>query len=162
MDITVSETVCDDNKLILMHGLPRSGKSTWALAQDYPVVCPDAIRLCTTGKRWWGPIEYHVWATAKTMVRSLFLAGHKIVILDSTSRTLSAREMWKPELDVTWKLYYKPIKMFAHECIRRAIVTKMPELVTVIRSMVNNWEEIQPEEGIEEWPLLTTDSIICS
>jgi hypothetical protein len=96
------------------------------------------------------------------MVRSLFLAGHKVVILDSTSRTREARDMWKCELDVTWKLYYKPIRMFAHECIRRAVVSKMPELITVIRNMVNNWEPITPEEGIEEWPLLTDDSIICS
>jgi predicted kinase len=87
IDTTMAAQLSKDNKLILMHGLPRSGKSTWALEQGYPVVCPDAIRYCTTGKRWWGPIEYHIWATAKTMVRSLFLAGHKIVILDSTSRT---------------------------------------------------------------------------
>ena len=152
----------NSNKLILMHGLPRSGKSTWALEQGFPVVCPDAIRLCTTGKRWWGPIEYHVWATAKTMVRSLFLAGHKVVILDSTSRQRSARDMWKPELDVTWKLYYKPIKMFVHECVRRAIVAKMPELVEVIHYMAVNWEHITSEEEIEEWLLSMTDSTICS
>ncbi len=32
------------NRLILTVGLPRSGKTTWALEQGWPIVNPDSIR----------------------------------------------------------------------------------------------------------------------
>jgi hypothetical protein len=60
--------------------------------------------------------------------------------------------MWKPEIDVTWKLYYKPVKACVDTCVERAIKSKMPELVEVIRHMACNWENVQVFEGIEEWP----------
>ena len=35
--------------LIVMVGLPRSGKTTWARKQGYPIVNPDSIRLAFHG-----------------------------------------------------------------------------------------------------------------
>ena len=71
--------------LILTVGLPRSGKSTWAMQQGYPVVNPDSIRLALHGHRFREESEEHVWAIAKTMVNSLFIAGHDKVIVDATN-----------------------------------------------------------------------------
>ena len=70
----------DDNLLFLTVGLPRSGKSTWALSQNLPVVSPDAIRLALHGLAFDAKRETEVWDIAMMMVRSLFLAGHKNVI----------------------------------------------------------------------------------
>jgi len=140
-----------DNVLIMTYGLPRSGKSTWARKQGVPIVCPDAIRFAKTGQRWWGPIEHEVWATARTMVRALFLAGHKTVILDSTCGTRQQRDFFTPSPDVPWRRYVKEVHTLPEECRHRAMET-YPELVEVIDFMHENWEPIRPEEGfIFDW-----------
>jgi predicted kinase len=137
-----------DNALVMTHGLPRSGKSTWSRTHVGPIVCPDSIRLAKTGKRWFGPIEHEVWATARTMVRALFLSGHKTVILDSTTGTRSQRDMFLPSPDVPWRRYLKVVPTTRGTCILRALSGPYPELVEVINYMADNWEPVQPEEEI--------------
>lgn len=152
IDTTSCKSSVTNKVLILTHGLPRSGKSTWAQKQGVPIVCPDAIRLAKTGKRWWGPIEHEVWATARTMVRALFLAGHDTVILDSTAGTRKQRDFFLPSPDVPWDRYVKVIEESSAVCKERALDGPYPELVEVIFFMDENWEEIQPEERIfEDW-----------
>lgn len=80
--------------LISMVGLPRSGKSTFCNELGYPIVCPDAIRLALHGERFIAKSEPYVWAIADTMVNSLFLAGHDIVLLDSCSLSEKRRAPW--------------------------------------------------------------------
>ena len=150
IDVTDEKPVREGCKLIMTCGFPRSGKSTWARSQDYPIVCPDAIRLAKTGQRWWGPIEHEVWATARTMVRALFLAGHDIVILDSTCGTRQQRDTFLPSPDIVWERCYKTIETSSLRCKTRAMGS-YPELVPVIDWMQKNWEPIQPEENIEPW-----------
>jgi len=134
----------------MMQGLPRSGKSTWARSQSWPIVNLDAIRLAKTGQRWWGPIEHEVWATARTMVRALFWAGHRIVVLDSTNYSRQQRDMFCPSADVQWQRFVKIIDTPALECCRRAKET-YPELVGVIEQMAENWEPVESDEGIGKW-----------
>lgn len=51
--------------LVLMVGLPRSGKSTIARSGRVPIVSPDAIRLALHGQPFIASAEPTVWATAK-------------------------------------------------------------------------------------------------
>jgi len=88
------QTISSGNTLILMHGLPRSGKSTWARQQGFPVVDTDAIRLSKTGQRWYGPTEHEIAPFALTMIRALFVAGHKTVILDSNAYLRKERDFF--------------------------------------------------------------------
>ncbi len=138
------------NILLMMMGLPRSGKSTWAQSQGYPVVDCDAIRLAKTGQRWWGPIEHEIWPFAKTMIRSLFLAGHKIVILDSTSLIRNQRDKFINSDDIQWDRYVKIIHTPVDICKQRALDT-YPELVSVIDWFDTNREELHPDEDIRIW-----------
>lgn len=140
-----------DKKLIMLSGLPRSGKSTWAKKQGYPVVSPDAIRLAKTGRRWWSPIEHEVWATALTMVRALFLAGHDIVIVDTTSCTRRSRDNFKPPKDVFWQRWVKYIDTPIEVCIERAINSGQADLVEVIENQYVNSESISRDEHISSW-----------
>lgn len=154
-DREIDKTVTFDNVrkgcvLIMTHGLPRSGKSTWAQSQTWPIVDPDGIRLAMTGQRWWGPIEHEVWATARTMVRALFWAGHNSVILDSTCYSRRQRDMFLPSEDVPWLRFYKPFDTPKSVCCERAMET-YPALVDVINWIDDKWEPIQPEENIELW-----------
>lgn len=134
----------------MTQGLPRSGKSTWARSQGWPIVSPDAIRLAKTGQRWWGPMEHEVWAAARTMVRALFWAGHQIVVLDSTSYNRLQRDRFCPSRDIQWRRFVKIIDTPVLECCRRAKET-YPALVEIIEQMAKNWEPVEPDEGIKLW-----------
>ena len=129
------------NKLILTVGLPRSGKSTWALEQGVPVVAGDAIRLALFGKLWWEPGEHQIMATARTMVRSLFFAGHSVVIFDSLNVTKASRRFWLPTSDCMWDLDYKVIGEKPKVCIDRAIKSHQVYLIPVIERAVSEWQQ---------------------
>ena len=84
-----------EKTLILTVGLPRSGKSSWARCQGYPVVNPDSIRLRLHGQVFAPQAEPFVWAVAHLMVESLFEAGHSTVILDATNISRRRRRGWR-------------------------------------------------------------------
>src|SRR5260370_2244466 len=97
------------NQLMLTVGLPRSGKTTWALKQTYPIVAPDAIRLAVTGQRYVELTEPLVWAIAKIMVRALFHAGHQTVLLDATNLPKHPRVQWPdPHRTVRYHVVHTP------------------------------------------------------
>lgn len=108
--------------LIVMVGLPRSGKSTWAKKQGFPIVEPDAIRFALYGQEFWGPGEPMVWSVAYTMVRALFLAGHRNVILDAVSHTQYRRDEWirkgRTE-DVPWNVFFQCVDTPENICLQR-------------------------------------------
>lgn len=135
------EAILRDHKhvLICTVGLPRSGKSTWARKQAYPVVNPDSIRLAIHGQRFVATAEPFVWATAKVMVRSLFLAGHQTVILDATNVTKKRRMEW---FDAEWATLFKTINTPKEECVTRARAEGDEEIVPVIERMDSDYEPL--------------------
>lgn len=135
--------------LVALVGLPRSGKSTWAKASGEPVVNPDSIRLALHGRRYVESAEPFVWATAKLMVHSLFLAGHPVVILDATNVTRKRRREWYNEIH--WRTVYNVIPTSMDECIRRAQAANDTEIVPVIKRM---WEQFEPLDETET-PLIS-------
>ena len=141
------ENRCTDNILICTVGLPRSGKSTWAQNVNVPVINPDGVRLAKTGRRWWGPIEHEVWADVRTMIRSLFWSGNKVLILDSTNFQKRARDALHPSLDVLWKRRFVLFDTPVDVCKERAMQT-YPELCDIIDWFADNWEPIdERKEG---------------
>jgi|WetSurMetagenome_2_1015567.scaffolds.fasta_scaffold03042_10 predicted kinase len=147
-DIRDLPVISSGNQLILMVGLPRSGKSSWANQQGIPIVDLDAIRLAKTGQRWWGPIEHEISATARTMVRALFVAGHKTVILDSCNLLYEQREYFKCSPDIVWDRLAKIIDTPASVCKDRAATT-YPDLVPVIDWFDTNKQAIAESEQIK-------------
>ena len=107
-------------KLILTVGLPRSGKSTWAKEQGFPIVNPDAIRLSLHGQRFQPEAEGFVWAIAYLMADALFKAGHDTVIVDATNITKKRRQSW---IDKFTDCHVKYVAINTTElvCIERAI-----------------------------------------
>jgi predicted kinase len=133
--------------LIATVGLPRSGKSSWAQQQAYPIVSPDAIRLAMHGQAFIASVEPYIWAIARTMVGALFLAGHRHVILDATNISRKRRNEWKSP---DWALYFKPIPTPASACHERATATGRDDLHAVIDRMASEAELIAPDEQV--WP----------
>ena len=126
-------------KLICTVGLPRSGKTTWAKEQLSPIVNPDSIRLALHGQRYQPEAEHFVWAIAKVMVRSLFLAGHDFVIVDATNTTEKRRKDWVSD---EWETVFHHIKTSKEVCIERAQSANDAEIIPVIERMSENFEEV--------------------
>lgn len=132
--------------LIATLGLPRSGKTTWARSQAYPIVNPDSIRLALHGQRFVGLAERFVWATAHAMVRALFLAGHRHVIFDATNTTRKRRdELASPE----WGTFFRLVDTSADVCRERARSEGDTEILPVIDRMAAQWEPLG--EGERRW-----------
>lgn len=140
------------NTLILMVGLPRSGKSTLArkYVEDHnaAIVNPDAIRLALHGQAFIAEAEPMVWCLAKYMVKHNFLAGHDKVILDATNLTKERRREWRSK---HWSLAYYYVDTDIDTCIERAIANNQQELVPVIKRMHIAFESVEESEKISQW-----------
>ncbi len=131
------------NILIVMVGLPRSGKSTWAKMQGAPIVCPDAIRLALHGERYIQLAEPFIWALAPMMVRALFLAGHTKVIVDGCHVSRKRRDAW---LAPEWQTWFKVMRTDVQTCLYRAEQEQDKEIMPIIDKMNEEIEPIQPDE----------------
>ena len=132
-------------------GLPRSGKSTWAKTTGFPIVNPDAIRLALHGQAFIKEAEPMVWTIARYAARSLFHAGHSIVILDATNTIQRNRNEWNCS---DWQILYKCFKTDRSECIKRALANKQDYLLPVIERMDRQMEWPDKELSEQEEDLL--------
>ncbi len=137
----------------MMVGLPYSGKTTKALELSakfgYPIVCPDAVRLALHGQRFVGDAEPMVWTIAKYMVKALFIAGHKVVILDATNTTRKRRDEWKSK---SWaRAFCTTNDAKVDDCIARAKENHDDEILPVIDRMVKEYEPITMDEAEVVW-----------
>lgn len=131
--------------LVMMVGLPRSGKTTVAMdvgkSLCAPIVSPDDIRVALHGQQYVASAERFVWATAHLMVRALF-RSHDFVILDACSHTQARRAEWKSS---GWRRNYKVVEIDKAKCIARAEGDE--RVIAAIERMAEAWEPI----GESEW-----------
>lgn len=135
-------------KLIVTVGLPRSGKSTWAMKYseqtNTPIVNPDSLRLALHGQTFLKQMEPYVWALSKTMVETLFNTGYKSVIIDATHTKKPWRKQWKSKKwDVVFVVFNTPVET----CLDRAKNTDKEYLIPVIKRMAKEFQEVTKEEG---------------
>ena len=132
--------------LILLVGLPRSGKSTWAKEQMEPIVSPDSIRLALYGGVFCWEAEPMVWAMARYMVKALFLSGHDTVILDACNLTEHRRMDWVCD---EWTTVLHLVTTAADECASRAIASGRTSLLPVIAKFDQGKQD--PLLDLKEW-----------
>lgn len=133
--------------LVCTMGFPRSGKSTWAAKQPWPIVSFDAIRLALHGQRFVEQAEPFVEATGRIMVRSLFHAGHKVVVFDGTNISKQRRMMW---FEDDWTTYWKVFDVSSGTCRERAIADDRQDLLPVIERMYMQRQPLSPSCNL--WP----------
>jgi predicted kinase len=143
------------NRLVLMMGLPRSGKTRRARGRGYPIVSPDSIRLAMHGQRFATLAEPLVWAIAKIMVRALFLAGHDAVTVDATNCTRKRRDEWRSR---DWVRIFEVVPTDAATCRARAEAENDTEILPVIDRMAAEWEPLTAEEYTAEERELLDDT----
>jgi predicted kinase len=135
-------------KLIVLVGLPRSGKSTWAIGNEDPIVNRDSIRLALHGEAYLQPAENMITVLEDNMVKSLFLAGHDRVVVDATHTHDKARSRWeKMAKKEGWTIQYVAFTTSKDECLNRAIDGGRTDLVPVIERMA---EQITFPEGCND------------
>lgn len=139
--------------LLMLMGLPRSGKSTKAtiISQAFPggapIICPDDIRLALHGQQFYGPAEPFVWATAKVMAKAL-ARRHELVILDATNITRRRRDDWK----YGWtNRYILHIPTDKQTCIERAMAGSDAAILAAIERMAIQLELPEEDEGLVKW-----------
>ena len=133
--------------IILTVGLPRSGKSTWALKQGYPIVNRDAIRLAHHGEAFLGKCEDFITYLENLMVDTLLETGHKFVIIDATHITKKRRDKWVNRYkgkDVN--IIYKPFTTSVELCRERAMTSDKAYLLDVIDRMTSQLETLTKDE----------------
>lgn len=139
----------DRKLLIMLVGFPRSGKTTWALKQGYPIVNPDAIRLALHGKSFIGDAEPMVWAIARYMVKALFRAGHIRVILDACNNTRKRRDPWA---DDAWERKFMVFDTALELCRDRVEEGENADgLRGAILRMDEQHEPVEEDEGESEY-----------
>lgn len=116
-------------------GLPRSGKSTISKKLGYCIVNPDSIRLALHGKRFDIEYESEVWKITKIMVKSLFLAGHRVVILDATNTTNKRRDEWIDDKNRNYSILFIKVLTDKDTCIKRAMEDGYDDLIPIIEDM---------------------------
>lgn len=129
--------------LVMMVGLPRSGKTTAAQTLSSPIVSPDAIRISLHGRRFYAETEAFVWALARVMVASLFRAGHDRVILDACNHTRKRRQEWKSDL---WSRSYVVTGTKKETCMATARESGDEEIMPIIAQMAADFEPVQADE----------------
>lgn len=83
--------------LILMCGLPGSGKSTYLknriFFREGIILCPDDFRLVLTGRSFYEPAEDSIWSHVKIAARVLLKRNYHVII-DCTNLTVEKRKNW--------------------------------------------------------------------
>ncbi len=126
--------------LIMMIGLPRSGKTTISnLLRDsgIPRICPDDLRAMVHGKPFLPQWESLVWGTAEIMVTDA-LRTHDKVILDATNLLERNRGVWSRLLGIQFsksEIKYIYVDTPASVCIARAQQNNQDYLIPVIERM---------------------------
>jgi predicted kinase len=124
--------------LILMVGLPRSGKSTFLRAGGYQcVVSPDEIRRYLGCFPFTAHMEPMVWWLTRLIINVLFAAGAWVVVLDATNVSKRRRDEWDSS---AWVRQYIVIDTPKEVCIARAIQGGNEYLVPVIHRMAKEMQ----------------------
>jgi predicted kinase len=81
-------------RILVLTGLPASGKSTWAAAQLIGVLSSDAVRALLTGAEETQHVNGLVFATLRQLLEARVRAGAAATIVDATSLTRTERRSW--------------------------------------------------------------------
>jgi predicted kinase len=144
--------------LIVLVGIPRSGKTTWLRARikeargEIGVVNIDAIHQALHGQ--WFSVQARdlVHGLALFMVRYLFKLGHPVVVLEAANWLEGQRRLWiadngasvsgEPEWDTEFYVFNTP----PGECLTRRREAEWPgeggvTMNHVIEGMAGQWED---------------------
>jgi predicted kinase len=119
----------------------------YSRSNSTPIVCPDAVRLALHGQAFIQSAEAFVWATVHTMIRALFLAGHKAIIIDACNISRKRRDAWKYREYQDCEVEFVEFRTPQSVCESRAVWAGREDLLPIIERMATNRAPIAPDEG---------------
>jgi predicted kinase len=139
------------NKITLMCGVARSGKTTWVNNNKKDtdiIISADEIRKIVYGQRFWQDGESIMWSIRTMMLEYLMKQG-KDIIIDETNTTKKRRfSIIKLANKHNYIIGINVITgITEEECKKRAIETDMSDLLSIIEYQYKNFELPVKEEG---------------
>jgi len=125
-------------RLVVMVGLPQSGKSTEVKLMGCPIVNRDSIRKTLGGTIRYFKEEARVTEIEHIMVESLFNAGHDDVVIDATHLKPAYRNNWKRfAKNRDYDIYFYLVMTSLETCMMRAKrnFPDEPKFPGIIRNM---------------------------
>lgn len=135
-------------KVIVLIGLPASGKSTWAAQQRAVTLSSDALRQMLAGDASDQSIHVHVFAALRFLLRRRLAIARGDTIIDATNLTPRWRRDWirtaanaGVPVEAVW--FDTPLET----CLRRNAARDRVVPAEAIRAMAQKLVPPRPEEG---------------
>lgn len=134
--------------LTVTRGIPASGKTTWAQAQNTPTVCRDDLRKSVFGLQCKGVLGRTAEATITTlqesMVRDLLKNGSDVIVADMNLRAAYVRRWQKIALELGAEFVVKDFPITLDEALSRNAnrTDSVPE--NVIRDLHRKFGDLRP------------------
>jgi predicted kinase len=138
-------------RIILLVGLPGSGKSTWAARQGFAALSSDAIRILLSDDITNQNIHSRVFATIRYLLRQRIAIGTPVTCIDATHLTRAER---KPYIDIArWQRCEIEAVMFnvpLTVCLERNRMRDRNVPEDVLAAMALKLEPPTAEEGFSQ------------
>lgn len=135
-------------KLVVLVGLPGSGKTTWLRASGLEALSSDAVRGLLTGDETHQGVNRVVFRTLRSLARARKEAGSEVTYIDSTALTRWERRCWvrfaelnECEVEAVW------FDVDLEECLRRNRKRERVVPEEALRRMAARMEPPRIEEG---------------
>jgi predicted kinase len=134
--------------VIVLVGLPASGKSTWAREQGLPVLSSDETRLLLSGDETNQAIHNRVFGTLRYLLKQRLAIGMPVTCIDATNLLPKHRKPWIKIAHQSGALaeavfFDTPLD----ECIKRKAARARVVPEDVIRAMATSLKPPKVEEG---------------
>jgi predicted kinase len=142
-------------KLVVLVGLPGSGKSTWASQQPFPALSSDAVRLMIADDPTVQTIHRRVFATLRYLARQRLELKRPVTCIDATSLTRWERRPWirlaqDADCDAEAIFFDTPLEVCLERNSRRDRVVP----ADAVREMARKLEPPSLEEGFSRITIL--------
>ena len=135
-------------RLVVLVGLPGSGKTTWAAGQPYSVLSSDAVRQLIADDPTIQTIHREVFDTLRSLARQRLELHRPVTCIDSTALTRWERRPWlrladDADCDAEAIFFDTPLEICLARNARRDRVVP----VEVVREMARRLEPPSIQEG---------------
>lgn len=147
-------------KMILMCGLPRSGKTTWVKDNrkswvddnrpDKFIISADALRQVVYNQRYWQDGEALMWSIHDIILKIALFQGIDIIIDECNISKKRRSPLIKIAKNYGYEVHCIFIVTSWVDCISRANKENDLEIIPIIERMSNHFENPEYEEGFDK------------